>query len=309
MMTFSKKTLLYFRIMFIVVFVLTNLFFPCEAKKSHQPNDSTSAKTGNPIRFEHIAFNVPDPVATVKWYTTNLGMKIMRFDGAPTFTTFIADSGMHMMIEFFHNAGYPLLEPAKMHNMAIHLAFSTPSIVKTQEMLVAAGATIVDSLRKTASGDQVLTLRDPWGLPIQFVERVKPMLEFTGLYPEHFAINVANSREISKWLAKNLGMIILHNGKAPAYGMFIADAGKNMMFEFYQNKNFPMVNFDSVSYQTFHVAFVVHDIQTVKDALVAAGAKVAEDIKKTSSGDDVLMLRTPWGLPIQFVKRVNPMLK
>jgi len=70
-----------------------------------------------------------------------------------------------------------------------------------------------------------------------------------------------------------------------------------------------MVNFDSVSYQTFHVAFVVHGIQTVKDALVATGAKIAEDMKKTLNGDDVLMLRTPWGLPIQLVKRVDPMLK
>jgi catechol 2,3-dioxygenase-like lactoylglutathione lyase family enzyme len=295
--------------MLIVVFVLTNLFFTCEAKNSHQPNNSTSAKTGNPIRFEHIAFNVPDPVATVKWYTTNLGMKIMRFDGAPTFTTFIADSGMHMMIEFFHNASYPLLEPVKIHNMAIHLAFSTPNIVKTQEMLVAAGATIVDSLRKTASGDQVMTLRDPWGFAIQFVERVKPMLEFSGLYPEHFAINVDDSRAKARWYAENLGMVVVRDGKAPTYGMFIADAAKNMMYELYQNKDIPVVNFDTVSYQTFHIAFMVDDVQVTKDVLVAAGAKVAEDAKKTSSGDTVLMLRDPWGLPIQFVKRVNPMLK
>ena len=212
-------------------------------------------------------------------------------------------------MEILHNIDYPVFESAKIHYTSIHLAFVTSNIMKTQEWLVGAGATIADSLRKTASGDQVMTLRDPWGLPIQFVQRVKPMLEFTGLYPEHFAINVVDSREISKWFAKNLGMIVLRDGKAPAYGMFIADAGKNMMFELYQNKDFPMVNFDSVSYQTFHVAFVVHDIQIVKDALVAAGAKVAEDMKKTLSGDDVLMLRNPWGLPIQFVKRVNPMLK
>ncbi|MGD0589347.1 MAG: VOC family protein [Bacteroidota bacterium] len=154
-----------------------------------------------------------------------------------------------------------------------------------------------------------MTLRDPWGLPIQFVERVKPMLEFTGLYPEHFAMNVVDSRKEAKWYADNLGFIVVREGSAPGYGMFIADAGKNMMFELYQNKNFPVLQFDSIAYQTFHIAFVVHDIQTVKHALVAAGAKVAEDIKKTPGGDDVLMLRDPWGLPIQFVKRINPMMK
>ncbi|MGA3285898.1 MAG: VOC family protein [Bacteroidota bacterium] len=309
MMTSLKKTLLYFRIMVIVVFMLTHLFFPCEAKNSHQPNDSTSAKTGNPIRFEHIAFNVPDPVATVQWYTTNLGMKIMRFDGAPTFTTFIADSGMHMMIEFFHNAGYPLLEPAKMHNMAIHLAFSTPSIVKTQEMLVAAGATIVDSLRKTASGDQVMTLRDPWGLPIQFVERIKPMLSFTGLYIEHFAMNISDSRAKAKWYGENLHSVIVRDGKAPTYGMFIADAGKNMMFELYQQQEYPVIDFTTISHMSIHIAFMVNDIQAAKSTLVAAGAKVVDDIMKTASGDFVMMLRDPWGLPIQFVKRENAILK
>ena len=308
-MIYSKKELLSFKIMLIVVFVLTNLFFTCEAKNSYQPNDITTTKIDLSARFEHIAFNVPDPSAMAKWYTDNLGMKMMRGSFAPNASAFLADSGMHMMMEILHNIDYPVFESAKIHYTSIHLAFVTSNIIKTQEQLVGAGATVADSLRKTTSGDLVMTLRDPWGLPIQFVERVKPMLEFSGLYPEHFAINVADSREISKWFVKNLGMIVIHDGKAPAYGMFVADAGKNMMFELYQNKDIPMVNFDSVSYQTFHVAFVVHGIQTVKDALVATGAKIAEDMKKTLNGDDVLMLRTPWGLPIQLVKRVDPMLK
>jgi glyoxylase I family protein len=308
-MVYSKKEFSNFISILIVVFILSIPLSSCQAKEISKADTSKSVKTNISVRFEHIAINVPDPEAMAKWYTNNLGMKIVRGSFAPNASAFLADSGMHIMMEILHNIDYPVFESAKIHYTSIHLAFVTSNIMKTQEWLVGAGATIADSLRKTASGDQVMTLRDPWGLPIQFVQRVKPMLEFTGLYPEHFAINVVDSREISKWFAKNLGMIVLRDGKAPAYGMFIADAGKNMMFELYQNKDFPMVNFDSVSYQTFHVAFVVHDIQTVKDALVAAGAKVAEDMKKTLSGDDVLMLRNPWGLPIQFVKRVNPMLK
>jgi glyoxylase I family protein len=261
------------------------------------------------IRFEHIAFNVQDPVAMAKWYTENLGMKIMRSGSSPTYTTFLADSGEHMMIEIFHNADYPLFEPSKIHNMAIHLAFNTPNIVKTQKQLIGAGASVADSLRKTASGDQVMTLRDPWGLAIQFVERVKPMLSFSGLYIEHFAVNVADSRAKAKWFGDNLGTVVVRDGKAPTYGMFISDAGKNMMFELYQQKDYPFVDFSAIDHMSFHVAFMTDNIQSTKNMLLASGAKMAEDIKTTPSGDTVLMLRDPWNMPIQFVKRANPLLK
>jgi glyoxylase I family protein len=307
-MAYSKKEFFSWVSIFLIIFVVSLPLSSCYAKNVMKPEDSTSAKTIIPARFEHIAFNVSDPVLTAKWYTENLGMKIMRFDGTPTNTTFIADSGKHMMIEFFHNADYPLLEPAKIHNMAIHLAFSTQNIVKTLNQLVGAGATIVDSLRKTASGDQVLTLRDPWGLPIQFVERVRPMLAFPGLYIEHFAMNVIDSRAKAKWYGENLQSIIVRDGKAPTYGMFIADTGKNMMFELYQQE-YPVVDFTALSPMSIHVAFMVSDVQEAQKKLVAAGATVVENSSKRSSGDIVAMLRDPWGLPIQLVKRGNPMLR
>lgn len=260
-------------------------------------------------RFEHIAFNVLDPVAMAKWYTDNLGMKVMRSGPAPAFTTFIADSGKHMMFELTHNTNAPLFEPSKIHFTSIHLAFFTPDIKQMQAQLTAAGARIVDSLRTTSSGDIVITLRDPWGLAIQFVQRMKPMLNFAGLYPEHFAINVADSREKAQWYADHLGMIVMRDGKAPSYGMFIADAGKNMMYELYQNKDVPVVDFSTVSPMSFHIAYIVDNIQAAKDILVAAGAKVAEDVTTLPSGDKVLMLRDPWNQPIQFVNRIQPMIQ
>jgi len=58
-----------------------------------------------------------------------------------------------------------------------------------------------------------------------------------------------------------------------------------------------------------HVAFMVNDINTIKTKLISAGATLVEDITKTPAGDLVLMLRDPWGEPIQFVKRAVPMLK
>ncbi|MCX6135381.1 MAG: VOC family protein [Ignavibacteriales bacterium] len=261
------------------------------------------------IRPEHVAFNVPDPVAAVKWYTDNLGMKVMRQGGAPTFTSFIADSNGHMMMELFHNAEYPLLEPAKISHMSIHLAFMVPDIGVIKTKLLAARATLTEDITKTPSGDQVLMLRDPWGLPIQFVQRVKPMLKPTGVRPEHLALNVSDSRATARWFVAHLGMKIVRAGGAPAYGMFVADSSEQMMLELYQNSAYPVVDFGKVSHLSIHFALMVADVPGTKERLLKAGATVAEDITKTPSGDHVLMMRDPSGFPIQFVSRVTPMLK
>lgn len=261
------------------------------------------------VRPEHIAFNVLDPQAVVKWYVENLGMKVMRAGGPPTYTTFIADSGAHMMIELFHNADYPVLELAKINHMSLHLAFMVGDIAVTEAKLLAAGATTVEDVTTTPSGDKVLMLRDPWGLPIQFVQRVKPMLEPTGVRPEHLALNVSDSRTRAKWFVTNLGMKIVREGGSPTFGMFVSDVKGQMMLELYQNADFPVIDFNKVSYMSIHFASMVPDVSEAKDTLLAAGCTVAEDISKTPAGDVVLIMRDLSGFPLQFVHRVEPMLK
>jgi catechol 2,3-dioxygenase-like lactoylglutathione lyase family enzyme len=168
---------------------------------------------------------------------------------------------------------------------------------------------MVEDVAKTPSGDLVLMLRDPWGLPIQFVQRVKPMLEPTGVRPEHLALNVADSRTTAKWFVANLGMKIVREGGAPTFGMFVSDLNGQMMLELYQNTDFPVIDFTKISHMSIHFASVVPDVAAARDALLGAGSKVAEDVTKTPAGDEVLMMRDPSGLPIQFVHRAVPMLK
>lgn len=262
-----------------------------------------------PVRFEHIAFNVQDPVAVARWYEQNLGMKIQRQGGEPTYTTFISDSGNHMMIEFFHNAQYPLFPASDFHAISLHLAFCSPDIEATTKQLLAAGATWADSIRTTASGDKVCILRDPWGLAIQFVQRSTPMLRFTGLYIEHFALNVTDSRAQTSWFVQHLGMTVVREGKAPTYGMFVSDSAAAMMFELYQNTEYPVIDFGKVSSMSVHIAFQVSDVQQAKRILTELGATVDDDVTTTPAGDQVLMLRSPWLVPLQFVHRAQPMLK
>lgn len=270
---------------------------------------SNSKISNNIIRFEHIGINVTDPVAAAKWYSENLKMKIIRQGSAPNYSTFVADSSLHMMIEFGYNKDYPAVDSLNFNYDSFHLAFRVPDINKIKEKLLKTGALLLSDLRKTDSGDQVLVLRDPWGLPIQFVQRAKPMINAEGIFIEHIAFNVSDSPAKSKWYVDNLNMIVMREGKAPSFGMFVADQTKNVMFEFYQHSDSPVINFNEINHSTFHIAFVVSDIKTLKENLLTHGTNLVNDIYQTPSGDSVMNLRDSTGLPLQFVNRVSLMLK
>jgi glyoxylase I family protein len=272
-------------------------------------SDENISNQEEPLHFEHLATNVAEPIKVANWYKNNLGMKIMRQGEAPMYVTFVADSAKNMMFEFYHNENAKLFNPSQYNILSIHIAFVTPDIKKTKENLVKAGAVVADDIRKTDSGDMILTLRDPWGLPIQFVERANPMLKATGLRFEHIAHNVIDARKAAKWYIDNYGLIPFHQAGPPNYGVFLADSAKNMMMEIYQNDQVPVIKFSDVDFFSLHLASMSSDLAATKDKLVKAGATVAQDINKTPAGDEILVLRDPWGFPLQFVKRADPMLK
>ncbi len=261
------------------------------------------------FRPEHIMFNVPDPLAMIKWYCDNLGMVVVRKGTAPTYSSFIADSGKHMMLELGNFADYPRMDFAKIDLNSMHLAFVVNNIKRIKEKLISAGATVAQDLFKTPGGDQVMVLRDPWGLAIQFLERADPMFKNTGIRMEHLEFNVSDTHKKAEWYEKNLGMKVMREGGAPTFNMFISDPEHNMMMELNQNKDYPVLDFWKISHMAFHFAFMVDDIQAAKKNLIAGGAQLVDDITKTPGGDYVMMMRDPWGEPIQIVHRADPMLK
>ena len=273
---------------------------------SIKPDDNS--KLGFSVRIEHVAFNVPEPVSSVNWYTKNLGMKIMRKGAPPTYTYFIADSGEHIMMELFHNINFVSLNLPELSFMAFHFAFMVKDVEKIKDKLLDAGATLAQNISTTPTGDKVLMLRDPWGLPIQFVQRVQPLINCTDIRPEHVAFNVPDSRAKAKWFVENLGMKIIRESGAPNFGLFMTDPTGNMMIELYQNIDYPMLDFHNLSYNAMHLAFMVKNLSAVKKKLLANGASFEVE-ETTQAGDKVLMLRDPWGQPIQFIERANPMLK
>jgi uncharacterized glyoxalase superfamily protein PhnB len=64
-----------------------------------------------------------------------------------------------------------------------------------------------------------------------------------------------------------------------------------------------------MNHLSIHIAFMVDDIRAIRNGLIAAGATLVEDVKVSSGGDQILMLRNPWGVPIQFIQRGEPVLQ
>ncbi|MCL5281179.1 MAG: VOC family protein [Planctomycetes bacterium] len=126
---------------------------------------------------------------------------------------------------------------------------------------------------------------------------------------EHVGLNVADPVKAAKWYVDNLGMKVLREGPAPANARFLADSAGNMMLELYHNPPAAVPNYAAMDPLLLHVAFLVEDVDATRTKLIAAGATPVGEVTTTEAGDELAMLRDPWGLAIQFVHRADPMLK
>jgi catechol 2,3-dioxygenase-like lactoylglutathione lyase family enzyme len=137
---------------------------------------NTDMRRSNRVRLEHIGLNVADPVKAAQWYVDHLGMKILREGPAPINARFLADAGGNMMFEFYHNPPDAVPDYPSMDPLSLHIAFLVDDVDAIHGKLIAAGATAVGDVTVTGAGDRIAMLRDPWGLPIQFIRRADPML-------------------------------------------------------------------------------------------------------------------------------------
>jgi len=127
------------------------------------------------MKFEHAAINVPDVKAAAQWYVDNLGMRVVIAGQAAPYMTFITDDA-GAMIEIYTRTDIAPPDYSTINPFNLHFAFAVEDMEGTRDVLVAAGATVVDSITTTPAGDQLLFLRDPWQVPIQIVKRKKPMI-------------------------------------------------------------------------------------------------------------------------------------
>jgi glyoxylase I family protein len=128
------------------------------------------------MKIEHVAYQVPDPVALADWYVEHLGLRIKRATGGPGHARFLADDTDAVMVEVYNNPRVAMPDYRAIDPLMLHLAFRTDDVAAARERLLAAGATPEGEVVVSEGGDHLAMLRDPWGLAIQLVRRRDPMI-------------------------------------------------------------------------------------------------------------------------------------
>lgn len=128
-----------------------------------------------------------------------------------------------------------------------------------------------------------------------------------GLAFEHLALNVHDPVAVAAWYVEHLGMDIVRQGPPPVHMHFLADASRRAMIELYTNSAAPVDVYRDMHPAQLHLAFTSADPAADTARLVAAGATLLDD-QQAPDGSHLVMLRDPWGLPIQLARRATPMI-
>jgi uncharacterized glyoxalase superfamily protein PhnB len=102
-------------------------------------------------------------------------------------------------------------------------------------------------------------------------------------------------------------MRVVRRVESPPFIHFLADAAGRAMIEIYSNPVDPVPDYAEMHPMRFHIAFAAEDTDTVREQLVAAGATFVNE-QTHADGTRLLMLRDPWGIALQVVKRATPLL-
>jgi catechol 2,3-dioxygenase-like lactoylglutathione lyase family enzyme len=112
---------------------------------------------------------------------------------------------------------------------------------------------------------------------------------------------------MAAWYVEHVGMRIVRRVATPPHIHFLADASGRVVIEIYSNPVDPIPDYAAMHPMRFHLAFATDDPDAVKTALVSAGATFVDE-QTLADGSRLMMLRDPWGLPVQLCKRVTPLL-
>jgi catechol 2,3-dioxygenase-like lactoylglutathione lyase family enzyme len=125
---------------------------------------------------------------------------------------------------------------------------------------------------------------------------------------EHTAYQVDDPVALARWYVSHLGLIVKRSQAVSPFGYFLADDSGTVMLEFYKQTHLPVPDYRSMDPLLLHLAFLADDIPATRARLLAAGATPEGDVIRNAAGDEVAMLRDPWGLALQLIKRAEPMI-
>ena len=124
---------------------------------------------------------------------------------------------------------------------------------------------------------------------------------------EHLDCNVADPPAMAAWYVEHLGMRIVRHSPVAPHMHFLADAGSRVVIEIYSNPADPIPDYAAMHPARFHLAFDTTDPDGSMASLIAAGATFVEEVTP-ADGSRLIMMRDPWGLPLQLCKRATPLL-
>lgn len=119
---------------------------------------------------------------------------------------------------------------------------------------------------------------------------------------EHFALNIAAVEKVVTWYTSNIGLKIESQQKEAPFMTFLSDSSGRVILELYHRPDQQITDFKQQHPLSFHVAFVSENAADDKARLMKAGATFVEEVSK-QDGSLLIMLRDPWGLPLQLCQR------
>lgn len=125
---------------------------------------------------------------------------------------------------------------------------------------------------------------------------------------EHLALNVSDPLNAARWYVEHLGLVIKRRVMEAPWAHFLADDSGTVMLEIYGNTDAQMLDFANMQPAALHLAFTSADLAADVARLTKAGATIVADVHSMPSGDTFAMLRDPWGVALQLVKRQVPMI-
>lgn len=122
---------------------------------------------------------------------------------------------------------------------------------------------------------------------------------------EHYALNVPDAKVMAQWYVDHCEMTIAMSLPHEPFTHFLADSSGRVVIEIYTNEKAEIPDYFYQHPLIFHHAFAVDDPEKTKEKLLRVGASYVEKVE-LDDGSVLLMLRDPWGIPLQLCKRATP---
>ena len=107
---------------------------------------------------------------------------------------------------------------------------------------------------------------------------------------------------MAEWYVKHCKMKIVIQVDGPPHTRFLTDTEGRTAIEIYSNLSAATPDYANQHPLIYHHAFAVDDLDGEKARLMEAGATFVEEVN-LDSGARLIMLRDPWGIPLQLVRR------